>query len=79
MRTRRQFRPVFEFLPGRIAPSCAFDVSDPGDSSSTPGDTTTIVDPMDGSSGPSTAPSSGGSLLRTGSWTTTGSSGTALC
>ncbi len=29
MRTRRQFRPVFEFLPGRIAPSCAFDVTDP--------------------------------------------------
>ena len=79
MRTRRQFRPVFEFLPGRIAPSCAFDVTDPGDSSSTPGDTTTVTDPMDGSSTPSTDPSSGAPPIGTGSWMNTGSSTTTLC
>lgn len=81
MRTRRQFRPVFEFLPGRIAPSAAaLDVTDPMDSSSTPGDTTTIVDPMDGSSTPTTDPSSTLPTIGPGSTTpTTDSSGALLC
>ena len=50
MRTRRQFRPVFEFLPGRIAPSCVVGRDRPDGFLVDPGDTTTIVDPMDGSS-----------------------------
>jgi hypothetical protein len=78
MRTRRQFRPVFEFLPGRIAPSCALGTTDPMDSSSIPGDTPTITDPMDGSSTPSNDPSSGAPPIATGSWAT-GSSSTTLC
>jgi hypothetical protein len=78
MRTRRQFRPVFEFLPGRIAPCAVVGVMDPMDSSSTPGDTTTGTDPMDGSSTPSTDPSST-PVIGTGSWTSTGSSNGSLC
>jgi hypothetical protein len=79
MRTRRQFRPVFEFLPGRIAPSNA-GVVNPTDSSSTPGGTTTIVNPMDGSSTPTTDPSSSLPVIGPGSTTpTTGHSGALLC
>jgi hypothetical protein len=79
MRTRRQFRPVFEFLPGRIAPSTV-GVVDPMNSSSTPGNTTTIIDPIDPSSTPSPDPSSTLPVIGPGSTTpTTGPSGALLC
>jgi hypothetical protein len=81
MRTRRQFRPVFEFLPGRIAPSAAgLDVTDPMDPSSDPTSTTPMVDPIDPSSDPSTDPSSSVPVMGPGSTTpTTDPSGALLC
>jgi hypothetical protein len=81
MRTRRQFRPVFEFLPGRIAPSAAMgDVSYPMDPSSDPTSTTPMVDPIDPSSDPSTDPSSSVPVMGPGSTTpSTDPSGALLC
>lgn len=54
MRTRRQFRPVFDQLALRIAPSSGICVN-PMDSSSSPGGAAPVSSPMD----PTYAPSSG--------------------
>ena len=55
MRTSRRFRPAFEFMSARIAPSTVAAI-DPTEGGSTP-DPTPIVDPTD----PTTAPTGSGS------------------
>jgi hypothetical protein len=79
MRTRRQFRPTFDSLPGRIAPSAMGIATDPIDPSSNPGPTGTIIDPIDPSSNPSGDPGGAPPIIGPGSTTTPNPTGTMLC
>ncbi len=58
MRTRRQFQPMLDWMPSRIAPSSMAVAVDPMDSTTSPTDTTpTLVSPMDPTTDPGTGTS----------------------
>ena len=80
MRSRRQFRPMFDYLPGRIAPSSTGIVADPTNPSSVPTQPISIIDPTNPTANPTPDPAPSLPTTGPGSYTTpSDGSGTLLC